>query len=274
MKKLISILGLALILASGCANQRIAIPEAKKPAKKAPKQTYSNRYDLEAAKYRRRGEIPLNRSQYEGSLWKDESSWGNLFRDHRARFKGDVLTITEIPSILSVSLPPTATPAAANAQGGAQAEAPAAPVTPASTMTPAERERIQVQRAIQSISARVVKVLPNGNMVVIGEKIEYRNQNRVQYVTTVKGIVRPEDVGGSNEVSALKLARAEVQTKRRIQARSVKKAVSKAPSTGVLDRISHLTSNTGSSSSAAQPATQTAAAPANNANQTQPAAAN
>ena len=221
-------LPLCLILGyfiSSCVHQKLFIPETNVPSN-FETALPSERLpipNLREERYRKRRSIPTDRSQYEGSLWRDESSWGNLFRDHRARFKGDVVTITNIPEILSFD---------DKDLGSSEQDDPSKII-----LSKGEKERIQIQKAIQTIPARVVKVLSNGNMVVIGEKIEYRRQNLVQYITTVKGIIRPEDVDDNNEIKALKLARAEIQTRRRIKSKALRLRKKVSKQAGVLDRL-------------------------------------
>ena len=53
-------------------------------------------------RFRTRPPISTNRNLYEGSLWRGAASWGNLMRDHRARYRGDLLTITDMPKIINV----------------------------------------------------------------------------------------------------------------------------------------------------------------------------
>ena len=53
----------------------------------------------------RRKRISSSRNLYEGSLWRYESSFGNLLRDHRARFRGDLLSINEMSLIVNVPPP-------------------------------------------------------------------------------------------------------------------------------------------------------------------------
>ena len=69
-------------------------------------------------------------------------------------------------------------------------------------------------RNLESISAKVTRVLPDGNMIIKGRKIDYRQRNKVRYITTVTGILRPADVDDSNIVSASKLANPNVQITR------------------------------------------------------------
>ena len=106
----------------------------------------------------------------------------------------------------------------------------------------AEEEQNEVLSSLRSISAYVQSVLPNGNMVIVGEKVDYRQQNTVRYVTTVKGIIRPADVNEANEVQAIKLARFEPKIKRQMLARNLQNLapVVGQKKAGLLDRLSHI----------------------------------
>ncbi|PCI29778.1 MAG: flagellar biosynthesis protein FlgH [SAR324 cluster bacterium] len=220
MYKTIGIVFSIMILFAGCATRRMDLPEPPPPPQieKNPNLIY---IDDSRISYRTRRPIPMDQSRYEGSLWKDESSWGNLLRDHRARFRDDVLMITNIQNILNIPEPESKTPVEPILPGGEEQAAQAAQaieaLSAAAGIADVEKERNSVLRSIQQISARVTEVLPNGNMVILGEKVDYRQQNNVRYVTKIRGIIRPEDVSPSNEVSALKLARSEVNTKRQVQ---------------------------------------------------------
>ena len=77
-----------------------------------------------------------------------------------------------------------------------------------------EEEQNEILRNLNIISARVVRVLPDGNMVIRGRKVDYRQRNKVRYITTVTGILRPADVSDTNIVSAAKLAYPDVKIKR------------------------------------------------------------
>ena len=58
------------------------------------------------------------------------------------------------------------------------------------------------------ISVMVSEILPNGNMVVRGEKIIGLNQGS-EFIR-ITGIVRPQDVSSNNEVQSGKLANARI----------------------------------------------------------------
>jgi flagellar L-ring protein precursor FlgH len=58
------------------------------------------------------------------------------------------------------------------------------------------------------ITAMVVKVLPNGNLYISGKR-EIKVNHEMQYIT-ISGIIRPEDVSTSNEISSTFVANARV----------------------------------------------------------------
>ncbi len=226
---------------NSCSKERIELPKA--PMTEAEKKA-ENHSNLKQHSYRSRNSIPTNQSRYEGSLWRDEASWGNLLRDHRARFRGDLVKITGLQDVISVS---TATakkpmPKPVIAAGEAQAGQINDILDYASGISKAEEEQNEVLGSLRSISAYVQSVLPNGNMVIIGEKVDYRQQNSVRYVTKIKGIIRPADVNENNEVPAHKLARFEPIIKRQMLAKNIR---SLSPmigqkKAGLLDKLSHM----------------------------------
>jgi len=58
------------------------------------------------------------------------------------------------------------------------------------------------------ISAVVVKVLPNGNLYINGKR-EIKVNHETQYIA-LSGIIRPEDVGPSNEIASTYVANAKI----------------------------------------------------------------
>ena len=162
------------------------------------------------SKQLRRKRISTEKNRYEGSLWRYESSFGNLLRDHRARFRGDLLSINEMGLIVNAP-PPNIAPEGQPAGG---AETGSAALEAMTLRDSIEEEQNEILRNLDGISARVIRVLPDGNMVIKGQKIDYRRRNQVRYITTVTGILRPADVNDSNVVSASKLANPNVKIDR------------------------------------------------------------
>ncbi|MBW2368701.1 MAG: flagellar basal body L-ring protein FlgH [Deltaproteobacteria bacterium] len=64
-------------------------------------------------------------------------------------------------------------------------------------------------RITASIGARVVDVLPGGNLVLFGRR-EMKVNNEVQYIT-VSGIVRRQDIGADNRIKSTYLADARIE---------------------------------------------------------------
>lgn len=58
------------------------------------------------------------------------------------------------------------------------------------------------------VSAMVVDVLPNGNLVISGSR-QIRINNETQFIT-ISGIVRPEDISPTNEISSTYIANARI----------------------------------------------------------------
>ena len=197
------------IILVGCFPQR-PIPQPPKEVLVADSRKKQNAKLNSSSKRLLRKRVSSRRNLYEGSLWRYESSFGNLLRDHRARFRGDLLNINEVGVI--VNAPPPKQTAENDPAGGAET---ANVVLEAMSLRDSiEEEQNDILRTLDSISARVIRVLPDGNMVIKGQKIDYRQRNQVRYITTLTGVLRPADVNDSNIVSASKLANPNVKIKR------------------------------------------------------------
>jgi len=248
MKQWLLLIICSLMLA-GCAEQRVRLLKPPAPPAAPVEKKPEDYTDIRNRSFRTRTRVPIKQTRYEGSLWRDEASWGNLFRDHRARFRGDLVKIISLNEVISIpkkeEIKPVAGPAAAGEGAAEQANKVLDAVT---GKTRAEEEQNEVLSSIRSISAYVQTVLPNGNMVIIGEKVDYRQQNSIRYVTTIKGVIRPSDVNDDNEVPAIKLARFEPKIKRQMLARNLRalSPVIGSQKAGLLDRLSHIATPTGS----------------------------
>ena len=129
-------------------------PAQNQTAVSNSKKVTNNR--LNSEKRLRRKRVSVSRNLYEGSLWRYESSFGNILRDHRARFRGDLFTISELPSVVNVPEP----------KAEAEQEAAAPTNNTQRARDEIERERNDILRSLETMSARVTKVLPDGNMMI------------------------------------------------------------------------------------------------------------
>lgn len=186
---------------------------------------------------------PINTapSLYEGSLWRGTSSWGNLMRDHRARFTGDLLTVRELNKIIKVPdvvsgapgvTPPgqaaAGAPAPGAAPGAAAAEEEVAPLPTDPVLRFLEeqrrrrelidKEQADILRTLDMVEVQVIRVLQNGNLLVRGTHPPiFRDNNRVKYLFSITGIVRPSDVDDNNTIASPKLSKAEYKLSRLIR---------------------------------------------------------
>jgi len=119
-----------------------------------------------------------------GSLWKEDNPWGNLFRDRRAAFVGDVLKITGVSTLVGNN----------------------------SVASSTEKDVQEVNSSLKEITVQVVSILGNGLLAVQGEKIVYRDGNLIRYRTFFRGFLRPEDINRQNEIDAQKVFRPELST--------------------------------------------------------------
>jgi len=188
---------------------------------------------------RERPPINTTTNLYEGTLWRGTSSWGNLMRDHRARFTGDLLTVRDLNKIINVpdivSGQPGVTPPGQPAAGAPQPAGPAAAAPEEEKALPQDpilrfleeqrlrreaidKEQAEILRTLDQVEVQVVRVLPNGNLLVRGTHPPiFRDNNRVKYLFSINGIVRPSDVDDNNTIVSPKLSKAEYKLTRLVR---------------------------------------------------------
>jgi flagellar L-ring protein precursor FlgH len=164
----------------------------------------------------------------DGSLWQDRSVVASsLVSDDKARSKGDIVTILVVESVNAKRTRNTTTSKSQNATAGVDdvtfpgighVLGAAASVngkkrdfnvglsskrdfTGGGTVTDSGEVRA-------TISAQVVDVLPNDNLILMGTK-EVTVSGEVQ-VVTLTGIARPKDITPENTINSIQLAEARV----------------------------------------------------------------
>ncbi|MFW6093481.1 MAG: flagellar basal body L-ring protein FlgH [Pseudomonadota bacterium] len=136
-----------------------------------------------------------------------------LFDDSRARQVGDVLTIRLEEQTTSSKSAGTNYRKSSD-QNVAEPTLFGSMVDDLASQFDAERDFNGEAESDQSnslqgtVSAVVADVLPNGLLVVQGEK--WLNLNRGEEYLRISGLVRPEDIDGFNTVSSLRLADARI----------------------------------------------------------------
>lgn len=158
----------------------------------------------------------------EGSLWSSSQSI-NLYSDVKARSVGDIVTINIVESSSASKNAETKTERAsglkANWSGlfelitsgwklhkvpiGANHQ------IDLSNQFDGKGETTRTSSMTAHITARVVHVLPNGNLVIRGTRqIQVNNEN--QYIS-IQGIIRPEDISSSNIILSTFVAEAVIE---------------------------------------------------------------
>ncbi len=158
----------------------------------------------------------------EGSLWSSRTL-PSLFADVKARQVGDIVTISIVESASASKNATTAT----GRQSGMEASW--SGIFDAIT----SRSRINKQLIGNShkidltnnfdgtgettrtsfmtaqISARVIDVLPNGNLVIRGSR-QVRVNNETQYIN-IQGVIRPEDISSNNIILSTYIEAANIE---------------------------------------------------------------
>lgn len=174
---------------------------------------------------------------HEGSLWTTQSRYGSLFGDTKARNINDILTVnivetTDVSRNASTNLSSKGTTKSGISKflgaplsfgldnlwgkktGAATASARAD--RPFSPDLESESENIykgsgstaRKDKFLTTLSARVINVFPNGNMLIKGNREITVNREK-QHITLV-GLVRPEDVSADNVVLSSSIADAKI----------------------------------------------------------------
>jgi flagellar L-ring protein precursor FlgH len=173
--------------------------------------------------------VQLPAKPAEGSLWSNTAQ--NLFSDLKARQVGDTVTVDIVENTTSQldantsasrqssidagvdnllgymrALEATNSNLNRDSKGALGSKLLAANMTNSFTGKGSSDRSSQVTA---SIGARVVQVLPNGNLVIVGKR-ETRVNQETQYIV-LSGIVRPIDIDNDNRVKSTYLADAKIQ---------------------------------------------------------------
>ena len=166
-----------------------------------------------------KADYPVNRPS-EGSLWNNNK--GSMFEDTKANYVGDTVIVDIVENTsskmdvnteasrksgMSVGVPTLNAFGAVTNFGGAGT--PKLIGTDFSNNFTGEAESDRSGQISASIAARVIEVLPNGNLYLHGKRAMKVN-NEVQYIV-VSGIVRPKDISATNRVQSTFLADSRIE---------------------------------------------------------------
>jgi len=160
----------------------------------------------------------------EGSLWRDDGR-GFLFSDRKAKRVGDTVTVKILESSLATQAAKTESSRSSSVDAGISSffNAPLhfglKNIWPQG-FRPEIRSKIETDfegegttsrssKIIATLTCQVVAVLPNGNLLIQGQRQILVNRER-EYIR-LRGIVRPEDIGPDNSVLSTLLADARIE---------------------------------------------------------------
>ena len=154
----------------------------------------------------------------EGSLWSSNAYRSNLFRDSKARYVDDVVTIRVLETTQAVASADaknsktTAASAGFDNLFGAEKlikELPTMLSGKGSSSFEGEGSTSRATTLETTLTARVIDVLPNGYLVVEGmREIRVNNENQSVYLS---GVVRPDDIASNNVVLSSSIAQMSVR---------------------------------------------------------------
>jgi Flagellar basal body L-ring protein len=157
----------------------------------------------------------------QGSLFR-ENSFLFAYSDNRARFVGDIITVKIVETYQTSNNVRQGSSKQSSVRAGVnnllgyerevgkllplpQAFDPARLVDGSMTSSTSGQGQLQRDsRIVATVTARVVEVLPNGNLVIQGVRTIKRNRD-LEYIT-LTGIVRPQDIDSDNSVLSSKIS--------------------------------------------------------------------
>lgn len=154
----------------------------------------------------------------EGSLWVNSGRRSDLFRDFRARDVNDIVTIRVVESTLASSSADAKSSKDSSVSAEIDAlfglensikELPNLVDAKANSSFEGAGSTSRSSSLKTAVSARVVKVLPNGNLLIEGVRdVRLNNENQTIAIT---GVVRPEDISADNVVLSSAVAQMSVR---------------------------------------------------------------
>ncbi len=199
----------ALTFASGCANTTGYMSRIK-----------NEPFTIENA-FRQKPSQRVQAANNSGTIWPGERSTNAYFSDVRASRIGDIITIKIVESTQSNEKATTDLKRSGTTNLGVpnffglETNKYPSSVTPSSMVNATsqhdfkgEGETTRNGSMVATISAKVVEVMPNGNLAVEGKREISVNNERKEIL--LQGLVRPKDIAADNSVFSTQVADAKV----------------------------------------------------------------
>ncbi|MGB4009288.1 MAG: flagellar basal body L-ring protein FlgH [Bacillota bacterium] len=142
---------------------------------------------------------------------EDASPFASMYADRKARQVGDLVTIlvAEVSYAQNRSQTNTAQGIGVTAQPGVGVFdfIPAARLDVGDSSKGAN-ETTRSGRLVGTMTAEVIEVLPNGDLVIRGSREV--SVNREKEIMVVEGVVRPQDIGPNNTIPSTMVANAQI----------------------------------------------------------------
>ena len=158
----------------------------------------------------------INTTSNDGSLWSEERPQAFLFNDFKAGRVGDVVTVRIVESSKGNKNASTKTEKDSSISSSISAlfglpsdslsQASIGEETSETHDGSGSTSRSSQLTAV--ITAKVIDVLPNGNLIIDGRREV--NVNSETQLLSVNGIIRPEDIGPSNTILSTYIADAKI----------------------------------------------------------------
>ena len=142
--------------------------------------------------------------KYEGSLWEDNGSLGSLFKDYKASKVGDVVTVILDEYTTANNKADTDTSRKSSVKAGVGGQfsnignlQPSYSAAVNGSFEPSFKgsgttNRESRLKNLAGVTARVMRVLPDGNLVIVGSR-EITVNNETQCLT-LAGLIQPRDI--------------------------------------------------------------------------------
>ncbi len=192
--------------------------------------------------------IPYEEPQIlsKGSLYRDRPL-AISFSDIRARQVGDIITIKIVETYTSSNTVKQQSAKSSSAQAGVdkalgfeeRIEDIFKDATPSQlfkgsmkSSTSGQGQISRESKIIATMTARVIKVLPNGNLIIQGTRAIKRNKDLEYIILT--GIIRPEDIAYDNSILSTQISDAYIE----YSGKGPSSEVTSGP--GILTRLLHI----------------------------------